>query len=443
MFLHGTSKIDASGELLIGGCSVVSLAEQFGTPLIVYDEELIVERIRSYQKAFEKARMDYYLAYASKAFSSLAMCQLAKEQGLWLDVVSAGELHTALKASFDPKHVYMHGNNKTLEELRYAVQAGIAFFVVDNFLELELLSTILEEEEAFADILLRVSPGVDAHTHEYITTGQQDSKFGFDLASGQVSQAVARVLELHRLHLIGLHSHIGSQIFESTGFAVAASRMADLWQQLQQEFSIDLRVLNLGGGIGIRYTSEDMMPPIENTVYGVLKETEKAFVERGLTVPLLIMEPGRSLVGEAGTTLYRVGSRKDIPGVRSYLSIDGGMTDNPRLALYGARYEACIGNRMLEPATDLVSVAGKACESGDMLIWDIHLAKSQPGDILAVSCTGAYNYSMASNYNRIARPAVVFVKDGQARLVIQRETLDDLVRLDVIGINRHVVHSFS
>ncbi len=443
MFLHGTSKIDASGELVIGGCSTVSLVEQFGTPLIVYDEELIVERIHAYHKAFEKAQMTYHLAYASKAFSSLAMCQLAMEQGLWLDVVSAGELHTALKASFDPKHVYMHGNNKTPDELRYAVQAGIAFFVVDNFHELELLSTILEEEETHADILLRVSPGVDAHTHEYITTGQQDSKFGFDLASGQVNQAVARVLELHRLRLIGLHSHIGSQIFEATGFAVAASRMADLWQHLQREYSIDLHVLNLGGGIGIRYTSEDMMPPIENTVYGVLKETEKAFLERGMTVPLLMMEPGRSLVGEAGTTLYRVGSRKDIPGVRSYLSIDGGMTDNPRLALYGARYEACIANKMLEPATDLVSVAGKACESGDMLIWDVHLAKSQPGDILAVSCTGAYNYSMASNYNRMARPAVVFVKNGQSSLVIQRETLDDLVRLDVVGSNRHVVHSFS
>ena len=430
MHLHGTSAVNEQGELTIGGCSVVSLVEQFETPLIVYDEQRIIDSIQAYQQAFQKANIAYRLAYASKAFSSIAMCQMMKEHGLWLDVVSAGELYTALRAGFSPAQIYMHGNNKTPEEIRMAIRSGIAFFVVDNFVEIEVLSALLLEESRTADILLRVSPGVDAHTHEYITTGQQDSKFGFDLGSDQVTKAIEQVMQHPQLNLLGLHVHIGSQIFDAFGFAEAARRMAKLWKSLHDHYPIALRILNLGGGIGIRYTEEDDMEPLEGTVYGVLQETMKAFSDLQLDLPLLMMEPGRSLVADAGTTLYRVGSRKEIPGVRNYLAVDGGMTDNPRLALYGSKYEACIANKMHEDPTDLVSIAGKACESGDMLIWDARLAPSQPGDLLAISCTGAYNYSMASNYNRIPRPAVVFVKNGQARLVVQRETLEDLVRLD-------------
>ncbi len=430
MFLHGNSRV-INGELYIGGCSTTELTRAFGTPLIVYDEQHIRDLARAYRRPFEQASVPYAIAYASKAFSSIAMCQLAQEEGLWLDVVSGGELYTALSAGFPPEHIYMHGNNKTIDELEYAVDHHIGMIVIDNFHEIEELSRVLQKRDQKIDVILRVSPGVDAHTHEFISTGQQDSKFGFDLYSGQVEIAVGRVLEHPNLRLVGLHSHIGSQIFDVAGFRVAASRMATLFARLKREYGLELSILNLGGGVGIRYTGDDILPPLEVTVKGIIEVTQHAFKEQHQTLPILMLEPGRSLVGTSGTTLYTVGSRKDIAGIRSYLAVDGGMTDNPRLALYGAKYEAAIANRMDEPNAQTVSIAGKCCESGDMLIWDAVLPASQPADILAVSCTGAYNYSMASNYNRIPRPAVVFVQGGDARLVIRRETWDDVVRLDV------------
>ncbi len=431
MFLHGNSRIDPTGQLVIAGVRASDLAERYGTPLIVYDEELIRGRMRAYRQPLEASGLAYAVAYASKAFSSIAVCRLAKEEGLWLDVVSAGELHTALAAGVDPARIVMHGNNKTEEELLYGLRAGLAYFVVDNFHELGLLHSLAAAQGREVDILLRVSPGVDAHTHEFITTGKQDSKFGFDLFSGQVEQAVALLKDHPALNLRGLHSHIGSQIFDVEGFRVAAERMAEMYARLRDEAGVTLSVLNLGGGLGIRYTREDMVAPIEAMVSGIVDTVRTSFSARGMETPMLMLEPGRSVVAEAGTTLYRVGSRKEIPGVRTYVAVDGGMTDNPRLALYGARYEASIANRMAEPDEETVSIAGKCCESGDMLIWDVPLPKARAGDLLAVYCTGAYNYSMASNYNRLARPAVVFVRDGAARLVLRRETLDDLVRLDV------------
>lgn len=431
MFLQGTSRITEQGELSIGGVTTTELVEKFGTPLIVYDEALIRSQMKAYMEPFRQRALQYRIAYACKAFSAIAMCELANEEGLWLDVVSAGELHTAMRAGFPADRVIMHGNNKTREELAMAVEARIATVVVDNFHEIDLLADVLAEQGGNMDILLRIAPGVDAHTHEYITTGQQDSKFGFDLFSGQVDEAVASALRHRSLRIVGLHSHIGSQIFDVDGFRAAAERMANVYAHLKKQFGLALTVLNLGGGLGVRYTEEDMMPPIAKAVAGILDVTETAFAQNGVAFPTLMLEPGRSLVAAAGTTLYTVGSRKQIPGVRTYVAVDGGMTDNPRLALYGAKYEACIANRMLTHDTEVVSVAGKCCESGDMLIWDAELAPSQPGDILAVSCTGAYNYSMASNYNRLARPAVVFVKDRVARLVIRRETLSDLLRLDL------------
>jgi len=430
MILYGTSVLDASGELCIGGWRASDLKEQFGTPLYVYDEEYIRASIQSYHRAFARTGVDYALSYACKAFCTVAMSQLAREENMWLDVVSGGELHTALQAGVDPAYICMHGNNKSPAELLFAIKAGIGMIVIDNFYEIELLAELLEQEDATIDALLRVSPGVDVHTHEFIATGRQDSKFGFDLYSGQVDEALDRLTAHPRIQLLGLHSHIGSQIFDADGFRVAASRLASLSAHLGRRYGIWFRVLNLGGGMGIRYTSEDSPIPVERLVEGIVEATVASFKEYGIPLPRLMMEPGRSIVAQAGTTLYTVGSRKEIQGVRTYVAVDGGMTDNPRLALYGAKYEACIANRVNDPEMETVSIAGKCCESGDMLIWDVALPNPAPGDILAVSCTGAYNYSMASNYNRVARPAVVFVRNSEARLVVERETLADLCRLD-------------
>ena len=430
MILYGNSALCANGELCIGGWRAGDLKEQFGTPLYVYDEDYIRTSIQSYHKAFAATGVDYALAYACKAFCTVAMCQLAREENAWLDVVSGGELHTALQAGVDPAFVYMHGNNKSPEELLYAIKAGIGMVVIDNFYEIELLAELLEQENATMDVLLRVSPGVDVHTHEFIATGRQDSKFGFDLYSGHVDLAIDRLAAFPRIQLLGVHSHIGSQIFDADGFRVAASRLASLAAHLGRRYGVWFRILNLGGGMGVRYTSDDSPIPVNRLVEGIVQAAAASFQEYGIPLPRLMMEPGRSIVAQAGTTLYTVGSRKEMPGVRTYVAVDGGMTDNPRLALYGAKYEACIANRANDPDVETVSIAGKCCESGDMLIWDVSLPKPVPGDILAVSCTGAYNYSMASNYNRVAKPAVVFVRGSEARLVVERETAADVCRLD-------------
>ncbi len=420
----------STGELAIGGVSTSALAQAYGTPLIVYDEAVIRKQISDYKEAFQAVRAEFRLAYACKAFCSVYMCKLAQDEGLWLDVVSGGELYTAIQSGFDTRHLLMHGNNKSMEELKLAISSQIGLIVIDNFYEIELLGQLLEEAQANMDVLIRVSPGVDVHTHDFISTGQQDSKFGFDLYSGQVEEAVTAIRCQPRLRLMGLHAHIGSQIFDAEGFRVAAERLADLSKKLVREYGVVTHILNLGGGLGIRYTAEDTPMPLETLVEEVVLAARAAYEHDGLSLPLIMLEPGRSIVAEAGTTLYRVGSRKEIPGLRTYVAVDGGMTDNPRLALYGAKYEAVIANRLDEPRSEVVSVAGKACESGDMLIWDAPLQKAQPGDLLAVFCTGAYNYAMASNYNRITRPAVVFVRDGAARLVLRRESYEDLLRLE-------------
>lgn len=432
MHLHGTSYVDDGGHLVIGGCRAVDLARSFGTPLIVYDEALIRERAAAYRDALVRTKARGRIAYASKAFACAAMCRLAQQEGLWLEVVSGGELYTALRAQFPSDRIIMHGNNKTPAELEAAVEAGIGLVVIDNFYEIELLGRILRARGRTQDVLLRVSPGVDAHTHAFVATGKQDSKFGFDLHSGQALLAARAVSADRALQLRGLHAHIGSQIFDFDGFRVAADRLAGLYREIEDVCGHQMDLVNLGGGLGIRYTEEDTLPPIGVAVERVIAAGRAAFSEQGLPEPEWMLEPGRSLVAEAGTTLYTVGSRKDIAGVRSYVAVDGGMTDNPRLALYGSKYEAAVANRMREAPVEIVSIAGKCCESGDMLIWDVHLPHSQAGDILAVSCTGAYTYSMASNYNRIGRPAVVFVKDGRAVEVVKREGEEDLCRLDVL-----------
>lgn len=432
MYLHGTSRINTEGHLEIGGVDTVELANQFGTPLYVMDEMLIRRQCRSFIDAFRGTGVNFQVAYASKAFLTMAMCRIIEEEGLSLDVVSDGELFTALQSGFPVSRIHFHGNNKTPEELEMALNANIGSFVVDNFTELHLLNALAQEMGKKASILLRLTPGVEAHTHEYISTGQEDSKFGFDLSNGQAFEAVRQSLELEAVEIVGVHSHIGSQIFEVEGFKLAVDKVASFALRVRSELGHVFKVINLGGGFGIRYVEGDAPLPASIMMEAIVTAMKEKLTSQGYPMPELWIEPGRSIVGEAGTTLYTIGSVKEIPGVRKYVSVDGGMTDNPRPALYQAKYDAMIANRGLEESEETVSIAGKCCESGDMLIWDLQLPRVNSGDLLAVSCTGAYNYSMASNYNRIRRPGVVFVKDGQADLVVKRETYEDLIQHDRI-----------
>ncbi len=432
MYLHGTSKINDQGRLEIGGVDTSKLVAEFGTPLYVFDEELVRRRAREYIEAFRASGLKFQVAYASKAFCVMAMCRIAEEEGMSLDVVSDGELFTALQAGFPTERIHFHGNNKTPQEIEMAIDAKIGCFVVDNFVELHMLNAIAADKRQNVKILLRITPGVEAHTHEYISTGQTDSKFGFDLGNGSAFRAFEEASKLSNLQILGVHSHIGSQIFEVEGFKMAAERVAGFAKEVRQKLDITFKVINLGGGFGIRYVEGHTPLPVAQYVKAITDAIKENFGTDGYPLPEIWVEPGRSIVGDAGTTLYTVGTFKDIPGVRKYVAVDGGMTDNPRPALYESEYEAMLANRATEPNEEVVSIAGKCCESGDMLIWDLSLPKVQTGDILAVSCTGAYNYAMASNYNRIRRPAVVFVKDGEADLAVKRESYDDIVGNDVI-----------
>ncbi|CAG9622353.1 diaminopimelate decarboxylase [Sutcliffiella rhizosphaerae] len=431
MYFHGTSKVNNKGHLEIGGVDTIELANQYGTPLYIYDIALFRERARDFQKTFQNLGVQAQVAYASKAFSSVAMFQLVKEVGLSLDVVSGGELYTALVADFPVERIHFHGNNKSEEELEMAVKNKIGCVVVDNFLELSMLNEICEKHDYMMPVLLRVTPGINAHTHDYILTGQEDSKFGFDLQSGQAHEAMKIAFSASNLDLLGIHCHIGSQIFETTGFKLAAGKLFETLKDWKETEGFEARVVNLGGGFGIRYTKEDTPLPASVYVEEIIADVKAFVTDHALNMPEIWIEPGRSLVGDAGTTIYSVGSKKEIPNIRHYLAVDGGMTDNIRPALYQAKYEAVLANRVNDVADDKVSIAGKCCESGDMLIWDLPLPKANHKDYLAVFCTGAYGYAMANNYNRITRPAVVFVEDGEAQLVIRRESFEDLVRLDV------------
>ena len=431
MFLHGTSRINKQGHLEIGGVDTVELASNFGTPLYVYDVALIRQRARGFKETFEKHGVKAQVAYASKAFSTIAMVQVVHEEGLSLDVVSGGELYTALAADFPKERIHFHGNNKSRAELEMAIKEDVGCIVVDNFYEIALLQEITEQYPKKMPVLLRLTPGIEAHTHDYILTGQEDSKFGFDLQNGQADEAVRLVQNSKGLELLGIHCHIGSQIFETTGFIMATQKLFAKMKEWKQSIEFVPQVLNLGGGFGIRYTEEDQPIPVSQYVEVIIEEVKKQSKQLEVEIPEIWIEPGRSLVGDAGTTLYSIGSRKHVPNVREYVAIDGGMNDNIRPALYQAKYEAVIANRMNDESDELVSIAGKCCESGDMLMWDVHLPKANPDDLLAMFCTGAYGYSMASHYNRLPKPAVVFVEDGEAQLVVKRETYEDIVKNDV------------
>ncbi|NPC93134.1 diaminopimelate decarboxylase [Bacillus sp. WMMC1349] len=431
MFLHGTSRQNERGHLEIGGVDVLTLAEKYGTPLYVYDVALIRERARKFQKAFQEAGLRAQVAYASKAFSSVAMIQLAGEEGLSLDVVSGGELFTAIQAGFPVERIHFHGNNKSPAELQMALQHQIGCIVLDNFHEIAITEQLCKRMEQTVNVLLRITPGVEAHTHDYITTGQEDSKFGFDLHNGQVEQAIEKVLQSSAFHLLGVHCHIGSQIFDTAGFVLAADKIFEKLTEWRETYSYVPKVLNLGGGFGIRYTEEDEPLPADFYVEKIIEAVKTNAEHFGFEIPEIWIEPGRSLVGDAGTTLYTIGSQKQVPGIRKYVAVDGGMNDNLRPALYEAKYEAAVANKLNIACDQTVSIAGKCCESGDMLIWDLEVPEVSDGDLLAVFCTGAYGYSMANNYNRIPRPAVVFVENGEAQLVIQRETYEDIIKLDL------------
>ncbi|MFB6465942.1 diaminopimelate decarboxylase [Cytobacillus sp. Hz8] len=431
MLYHGTMKINEQGHLEIGGVDSVKIVEEYGTPVYVYDVALIRKRARGFKHTFDQLGIKAQVAYASKAFSSVAMIQLAEEEGLSLDVVSGGELYTAIVAEFPVERIHFHGNNKSKEELSMAIDYHIGCIVVDNFYELDLLASLCQQKNQKMKILLRVTPGIEAHTHDYILTGQEDSKFGFDLQNGQVEKALKIALESEWLDVLGIHCHIGSQIFETTGFILATRKIFEKLNIWRETLRFIPTVLNLGGGFGIKYTDEDAPLQPSQYVEAIIAEVKANAKQFQMNIPEIWIEPGRSLVGDAGTTLYRIGSRKDVPHVRQYLAVDGGMSDNIRPALYQAKYEAILANRPLEKVEETVSIAGKCCESGDMLIWDLPLPKADSDDILAVFCTGAYGYSMANNYNRIPRPPVVFIEDGKARLVIKRESFADMIRQDL------------
>jgi diaminopimelate decarboxylase len=411
------TRVNDRGHLEVGGCDVVELADRFGTPAYVYAEDDMRARARAYLEAFAARTDDFEVIYASKALPITAAYRLMAEEGLSVDVASGGELHLALKAGVAPGRLFMHGNNKTEDELKLAFDAGIGYLVLDSFDEIELADRLLDRRQ---QALIRVTPGIKPSTHSYVQTGQLDSKFGFGLDDGLAEEAVRRVERSRHLELVGIHAHIGSQIFELEPYVKTIELLARF-------IDFDCRLLNVGGGLGIAYTSDDQPASIEDYVDVKVRGIRAAFDP----VPRILIEPGRSLVGNAGVTAYRIGTIKEIPGVRTYVAVDGGMSDNMRPMLYGTRYEATIADRAEAPAAQLSTVAGMHCESGDILIKDVDLADPRRGDVLVTPATGAYGHAMASNYNGVLRPPVIFCKDGEARVVVRRETYDDLAARDV------------
>ena len=423
-----TAEVSGKGHLIIGGCDTVELAEEFGTPLYVFDELSLRRRCAEFKTEFGKRYPDTTVVYASKAFTNKALALIFKEEELGLDVVSGGELGIARSVDFPMDMVYFHGNNKSAEELGLALQWRIGRIVVDNFHELSLLREIAGEQST--DILLRLSPGIDPHTHQYITTGTVDSKFGFTLSTWD--EAVASAMSAPNLNLVGLHFHLGSLIFEIEPYQKAVEVVLEFAAAMKQKYGFELRELNIGGGFAVQYTLDSPAPPISAYAELISSEITGKCRELKLSLPRLVIEPGRAIVGQAGVALYRVGAVKDIPDVRCYVSVDGGMGDNIRQALYGARHEAMVANRVSEKEGGKVTIAGKFCESGDILIRDINLPPVSAGDIIAVAVCGAYCLPMASNYNAAFRPAVVLVRKGRARLIRRRETLEDLTRCDLV-----------
>ena len=419
-----TVKYNDQGVLTMGNISLKTIAASYGTPTIVYDEEQIRSQCRRFHEAFSNSGLKYNISYASKAFSSIQLFKLMAEENMGLDVVSEGELFTALASDFDPSKIHFHGNNKTNDEIEYAIESGVEYFVIDSLDEITRINRIASKP---IKAVLRVNPGVEAHTHEFIQTGQEDSKFGLSIKHGTALEGVRALQASDKIDFKGIHFHIGSQIFEADG-TINTIQIVFEWLK---ENNIDIEILNLGGGFSIKYTNEDKSYPIEESIKRItdaIKENSKKY---SMDIPEISIEPGRSIVGEAGVTLYRVGTIKEIPNVNTYVSIDGGMSDHIRTALYNAKYEALLVDRQEDDLQE-VTIAGKLCESGDLIGKDMKLPKSTKiGDYIAVLSTGAYHYSMSSNYNQMPKPAVLFVRDGKAREVIKRQTLKQLILNDV------------
>lgn len=418
-------------ELKIGGISCRKLAEEFGTPLYIYDEEYIRNQAQSALDNFKSDMFETEVAFASKAFSSIYLFQMLTKMGLGLDVVSGGELYGAIKAGADMSKVYFHGNNKGEEEMKMALEAGIGCFVVDNVMECRRLAFAAEESGKKVRVLLRVNPGISAHTHEYIMTSTPDSKFGIYFKDREnIKEVIDIITGCDYVELAGFHSHIGSQIVEAESFERALDTMTDFLLEMKELYDIDNMELSIGGGFGIKYVEEDEVQSLGEMCNRMVRCAEDCIVRKGVNVAKLITEPGRSMVGEAGYSLYTIGDMK-ISGDKHYIFVNGGMSDNIRPALYEAEYGAALVEKQDQPKTMNYCVAGKNCESGDVLIKSVRLPEAAPGDLMVIFSTGAYGYSMASNYNRLGRPAVVFVKDGKARLVIKRESYEDQYRLEV------------
>ncbi|MBQ7353944.1 MAG: diaminopimelate decarboxylase [Clostridia bacterium] len=430
--LHPHYSINSLGHLAVGGVDTVALAEKYGTPLYVIDENAIRAQCRLYKSAMEHCfGTDSTIHYASKALSCKAIYRILQEEGIGVDLVSPGELYTAKAAGFDLTKASFHGNNKTDREIENAILNGIGEFMVDSFEELEAIDRIAGEQGVMQRIMLRLTPNIDAHTQKAILTGQLDSKFGTPIATGQAERLVRLALCKKNLVLEGFHSHIGSQIFEYEPYIEQAKVMFEFMADMKQKTGYEAKKINLGGGFAVRYTHDQPSVDIVGNIEKICAEVDRLVAQYKLNRPAILMEPGRSIVAAAGVTLYTVGTVKEIEGVRTYVSVDGGMTDNPRYALYQSRYEALLANRAAEKKDLICTIAGRCCESGDLIGEGMALQTPVRGDILAVPVTGAYNYSMASNYNRVPRPAMVFVADGKDRQVIRRETYEDLCRNDI------------
>jgi diaminopimelate decarboxylase len=426
------TEVNRQSHLVIGGCDVVDLVEEFGTPLYLFDESTLRQKCREFKDEFCKYYPDTLVIYASKAFLNRALATLLKEESLGLDVVSGGELSIANSVDFPLDKVYFHGNNKTPEELNLALNLGVGRIVVDNFYELGLLNELSREKGMRQDVLLRLTPGVDPHTHQYTTTGMIESKFGFPLTTGQAEEAVKQALSASNLNLLGLHFHLGSPIVEVHPYELAMELILRFAREMGKKIGFDIREFDVGGGFAVPYTLDSKVPTIADYARALTGKLDSLISGLGLSRPRLVIEPGRAIVGQAGVALYRVGVTKEIPGVKKYVCVDGGMSDNIRPALYGAKQEVMVANKACEAGKEVVTIAGKLCESGDILVRDINLATLRTGDIIAIAVCGAYSIPMSSNYNAIPRPAVVMVNEGQGHLIRRRETYQDLMSLDLM-----------
>ncbi len=421
------------GQLYFDGCKLEELAKKYGTPLYVVSEDIIRDKCAEVKTSFLNKYPNTMAFYASKAFLTISMCKIIKEEGLGMDVVSGGELYVAIKGGINPDNIMFHGNNKTIEELKMAVTYNVGRIVVDSVDELLVLKKITEEMKKEINILFRITPNIKCNTHTYISTGQKDSKFGIPLIEEIIKEAINIAMNSKYITFKGIHFHVGSQLFDNSSHINAVKNTADLIKNIKESMDIEIEELNVGGGFGIKYIEEDEPKPLSYFIDAIMETIYEKFNEYNLKIPRVFIEPGRWMVGEAGVTLYTIGTIKEIPEVRTYVSVDGGLPDNPRTALYTAKYSAFVPSKMNEERDKVVTIAGKCCESGDIIIWDLKVPYSiERGDILAVMSTGAYNYSMASNYNKIAKPAVVMLRNGKDRVVVRRETYKDLIALDVV-----------